>query len=169
MFSGIIENIGTVKEYKKRKDYQLVLDTDLNFKDVKKGSSVCCNGVCLTVTSKKKLSKKTRLSFDVSKETVNCTNFNQIKIGDLVNIEKSLRVGDEISGHFVFGHVDDTASLVSSIKIGGSYKLKFKISKKFKISESGRRLKKAGVPLWVSAHKYFKALAGWRPAPGVLK
>ena len=44
MFSGIIENIGTVKEYKKRKDYQLVLDTDLNFKDVKKGSSVCCNG-----------------------------------------------------------------------------------------------------------------------------
>ena len=55
MFSGIIENIGTVKEYKKRKDYQLVLDTDLNFKDVKKGSSVCCNGVCLTVTSKKKI------------------------------------------------------------------------------------------------------------------
>ena len=76
MFSGIIENIGTVKEYKKLKDYRLVLDTDLNFKDVKKGSSVCCNGVCLTVTSKKKLSKKTRLSFDVSKETVNCTNFN---------------------------------------------------------------------------------------------
>ena len=130
MFSGIIENIGTVKEYKKLKDYRLVLDTDLNFKDVKKGSSVCCNGVCLTVTSKKKLSKKTRLSFDVSKETVNCTNFNHIKIGDLVNIEKSLRVGDEISGHFVFGHVDDTASLVSSIKIGGSYELKFKISKK---------------------------------------
>ena len=116
MFSGIIENIGIVKEYKKRKDYQLVLDTDLNFKDVKKGSSVCCNGVCLTVTSKKKFSKKTRLSFDVSKETVNCTNFNHIKIGDQVNIEKSLRVGDEISGHFVFGHVDDTASLVSLIK-----------------------------------------------------
>ena len=79
------------------------------------------------------LSKSTNvlsLSFDVSKETVNCTNFNHIKIGDLVNIEKSLRVGDEISGHFVFGHVDDTASLVSSIKIGGSYELKFKISKK---------------------------------------
>ena len=55
MFSGIIENIGTVKEYKKLKDYRLVLDTDLNFKDVKKGSSVCCNGVCLTVTSKKKI------------------------------------------------------------------------------------------------------------------
>ena len=60
----------------------------------------------------------------------NYKNFNHIKIGDLVNIEKSLRVGDEISGHFVFGHVDDTASLISSLKIGGSYELKFKISRK---------------------------------------
>ena len=119
------------KSFLKHGDVTVKVDySDLNFKDVKKGSSVCCNGVCLTVTSKKKLSNKTRLSFDVSKETVNCTNFNHIKIGDLVNIEKSLRVGDEISGHFVFGHVDDTASLVSSIKIGGSYELKFKISKK---------------------------------------
>ena len=54
MFSGIIENKGTVKEFKKCKDYVLVLDTDLNFNDIKKGSSVCCNGVCLTVASKKR-------------------------------------------------------------------------------------------------------------------
>ena len=129
MFSGIIENKGIVEEFKKLNDYKLVLNTDLKFKDIKKGSSVCCNGVCLTVTSKKKLSKKTKLTFDVSNETVNCTNFNQIKSGDLINIEKSLRVGDEISGHFVFGHVDDTAILVSSKKTGGSYELKFKIPK----------------------------------------
>ena len=58
MFSGIIENRGVVREFIKLKDYRLVLDTDLNFKDIKKGSSVCCNGVCLTVTSKKRLSKK---------------------------------------------------------------------------------------------------------------
>ena len=129
MFSGIIENRGIVEEFKKLNDYRLVLNTDLKFKDIKKGSSVCCNGVCLTVTSKKKLSKKTKLTFDVSNETVNCTNFDQIKPGDLINIEKSLRVGDEISGHFVFGHVDDTAILVSSKKTGGSYELIFKISK----------------------------------------
>jgi riboflavin synthase len=129
MFSGIIENRGVVKDFKKLKDYQLVLDTDLKFKDVKIGSSVCCNGVCLTVTSKKKLSNKTKLFFDVSKETVGCTNLNQLKKGDLINIEKSLRVGDEISGHFVFGHVDETAELVSSKKIEGSYQLEFKISK----------------------------------------
>ncbi len=129
MFSGIIENKGVVKEFKKLKDYRLILDTDLNFKNIKKGSSVCCNGVCLTVTSKKRVSKKTRLTFDVSKETVDCTNFNQIKIGDVINIEMSLRVGDEISGHFVFGHVDETAALVSSKRIGASYELKFRISK----------------------------------------
>ena len=132
MFSGIIENTGIVKEFKKYKDYRLILDTDLKFKDIKKGSSVCCNGVCLTVISKKKLLKKTKLSFDVSKETVRCTNFKQLKMGDLINIEKSLRVGDEISGHFVFGHVDETAALLSSKKIAGSYELKFKISKKLK-------------------------------------
>ena len=128
MFSGIIENRGIVKEFKKLKDYHLVLDTDLKFKDIKKGSSVCSNGVCLTVTSKKNLSKSTQLSFDVSKETVSCTNFNQLKVGDLINIEKSLRIGDEISGHFVFGHVDETAELVSIKKIGGSFELKFRIS-----------------------------------------
>ena len=130
MFSGIIENKGVVREFKKYKDYRLMLDTDLNFKDIKKGSSVCCNGVCLTVTSKKKLSKITRLSFDVSIETVSCTNFNKIKKGDFVNIEKSLRVGDEISGHFVFGHIDETAKLISLKKIGGSYETKFNVSKK---------------------------------------
>ncbi len=132
MFSGIIENKGIVKDFIKRKDYQLVLDTDLNFEDIKKGSSICCNGVCLTVISKKRLAKKTKISFDVSEETVSCTNFNQIKKGDLINIEKSLRVGDEISGHFVFGHIDETAELVSIKKISGSYELIFKISKKIK-------------------------------------
>ena len=132
MFSGIIENKGVVRKFKKYNDYQLVLDTDLNFKDIKKGSSVCCNGVCLTVTSKKKLSKITKLSFDVSKETVNCTNFRQIKNGDFINVEKSLRVGDEISGHFVFGHIDETAKLISLKKIGGSYETKFKVSKKIR-------------------------------------
>ena len=129
MFSGIIENKGIVKEFKKIADYRLVVDTDLKYTDIKKGSSISCNGVYLTVTSKKRMAKKTKLIFDVSEETVKCTNFKLIKIGDLINIEKSLRVGDEISGHFVFGHVDATAPLVSLKKIGGSYKLKFQVIK----------------------------------------
>lgn len=132
MFSGIIENKGFVFKFEKHKDYRLVLDTNLKYKDIKKGSSVCCNGICLTVISKKKKKKYTQLSFDVSQETINCSNFNVIKKGDEINIEKSLRVGDEISGHFVFGHVDDTSKLISIKKVGESHEIKLEISKKIK-------------------------------------
>ncbi len=132
MFSGIIENKGFVLKFEKKKDYRLVLDTNLRYKDIKNGSSVCCNGICLTVVSKKKNKKYTQLSFDVSQETINCSNFNVIKKGDEINIEKSLRVGDEISGHFVFGHVDDTSKLISVKKIGDSHEIRLEISKKIK-------------------------------------
>ena len=132
MFSGIIENKGFVFKFEKQKDFRLVLDTNLKYKDIKKGSSVCCNGICLTVISKKKKKKYTQLSFDVSQETFNCSNFNVIKKGDEINIEKSLRVGDEISGHFVFGHVDDTSKLISIKKVGDSHEIKLEISKKIK-------------------------------------
>ena len=132
MFSGIIENKGFVFKFEKQKDFRLVLDTNLKYKDIKKGSSVCCNGICLTVISKKKKKKYTQLSFDVSQETINCSNLNVIKIGDEINIEKSLRVGDEISGHFVFGHVDDTSKLISIKKVGDSHEIKLEISKKIK-------------------------------------
>ena len=132
MFSGIIENKGFVFKFEKQKDFRLVLDTNLKYKEIKKGSSVCCNGICLTVISKKKKKKYTQLSFDVSQETINCSNFNVIKKGDEINIEKSLRVGDEISGNFVFGHVDDTSKLISIKKIGDSHEIKLEISKKIK-------------------------------------
>ena len=132
MFSGIIENKGFVLKFEKQKDFRLVLDTNLKYKEIKKGSSVCCNGICLTVISKKKKKKYTQLSFDVSQETINCSNFNVIKKGDEINIEKSLRVGDEISGHFVFGHVDDTSKLISIKKVGDSHEIKLEISKKIK-------------------------------------
>ena len=132
MFSGIIENKGFVFKFEKHEDYRLLLDTNLKYKDIKKGSSVCCNGICLTVISKKKKKKFTQLSFDVSQETINCSNFNVIKKGDEINIEKSLRIGDEISGHFVFGHVDDTSKLISIKKVGDSHEIKLEISKKIK-------------------------------------
>ncbi len=132
MFSGIIENKGKVTKFEKIYDYHLILETDLKFHEIKKGSSVSCNGVCLTVVKKRKLRNKTELHFDVSDETVNCSNFDQVKLGDIINLEKSLRIGDEISGHFVFGHVDDTCALLSIKKIGDSHELRFKVSKKLR-------------------------------------
>ena len=130
MFSGIIENQGIVKQFKKQGDYRLIVDTNLKTSDVKKGSSICCNGVCLTVVTKQKTKKFLRLFFDVSDETVNCSNFNKIKVGDHLNIEKSLRVGDEISGHFVFGHVDATIPLLAVKKVGDSHEITLKVTRK---------------------------------------
>ena len=78
---------------------------------------------------KKKI--ETTLLFDVSDETVSKTNFNNWKIGDLINLEKSLKVGDEIGGHFVYGHVDTTAKVKEIKKINGSFKVVFLVNKKF--------------------------------------
>ena len=132
MFTGIIDHNGEIiKITKKRnKDISIFVLTRFKPKDIKLGSSICCNGVCLTVCKIKKLKNKLELSFDVSNETINCTNFSKLKIGSKINLEKSLRMGDEISGHFVFGHVDGVSKLLTIKRIKGSHQLKFSKSKK---------------------------------------
>ena len=132
MFTGIIDHNGEIiKITKKRnKDISIFVSTRFKPKDIKLGSSICCNGVCLTVCKIKKLKNKLELSFDVSNETINCTNFSKLKIGSKINLEKSLRMGDEISGHFVFGHVDEVSKLLTIKRIKGSHQLKFSKSKK---------------------------------------
>ena len=132
MFSGIIEQVGSVKKFEDRGDKKLIIQTSFLKKNLKIGSSVCCNGVCLTVNKMKKNKNSLDLSFDVSKETINCTNFGNLKVGSLVNLEKSLRVGDEISGHFVFGHIDTIATLKTMEKIGKSYVLGFSLPRDIK-------------------------------------
>ena len=132
MFTGIIDHNGEIiKITKKRnKDISIFVLTKFKPKNIKLGSSICCNGVCLTVCKIKKLKNKLELSFDVSNETINCTNFSKLKIGSKINLEKSLRMGDEISGHFVFGHVDEVSKLLTIKRIKGSHQLKFSKSKK---------------------------------------
>ena len=132
MFTGITDHNGEIiKITKKRnKDISIFVLTRFKPKDIKLGSSICCNGVCLTVCKIKKLKNKLELSFDVSNETINCTNFSKLKIGSKINLEKSLRMGDEISGHFVFGHVDEVSKLLTIKRIKGSHQLKFSKSKK---------------------------------------
>ena len=132
MFSGIIENFGKVKEFKKKGDYLLRLSTNFRIKDIKKGSSISCNGVCLTAHTIKKNGRFVDIDFDVSQETINCTNLSDLKKGSIVNLEKSLRVGDEISGHFVFGHVDSTSKILKINQINNSYQVVFKITKNIK-------------------------------------
>ena len=129
MFNGIIKNTGTVEEIKiSNKDCKIVLISKLKFSKKEIGDSVCCSGACLT------LSKiyNNKLFFYVSKETLKRTNFSYLKKNSRVNIEKSLKFGARISGHFVQGHVDTTARIAYIKHIGKSWLIRFNINKKFK-------------------------------------
>ena len=132
MFSGIIENFGKVKKFEKKGNYLLRLSTNFKNKDIKKGSSISCNGVCLTAHTIKKNDRFVDIDFDVSKETIKCTNLSNLKKGSIVNLEKSLRIGDEISGHFVFGHVDCTTEILKINEVSKSYEVILALTKETK-------------------------------------
>ena len=134
MFSGIIQAHGKISKLSKSKDF-LSIEIQSNLKGYKIGSSICCSGICLTVTS---LSKN-KFSADISKETLEKTNAKFWKKGTLLNLENSMKIGDEVSGHFVFGHVDTTGRLLDIQQFGKSWSLsiEFPISIKKYIAEKG--------------------------------
>ena len=106
MFTGIVEGIGKVKKISKitknRSAIQMIVDLGKHSKGLKAGQSVALNGVCLTVT---KLSKD-GCTFEMIEETTKKTDLGNLKPGGIVNIERSLKAGDRLEGHFVLGHVD---------------------------------------------------------------
>ena len=106
MFTGIIEGIGKIekisKNTKNRSAIQMTVNLGKYAKGLKIGQSVSLNGVCLTAT---KLTKSNCI-FEMIEETTNKTDLGNLKPGDIVNIERSLRTGDRLEGHFVLGHVD---------------------------------------------------------------
>jgi riboflavin synthase len=129
MFNGIILNTGTILKIIKNKNYsEVVLKTNLKFKKSEIGSSLCCNGTCLTITK----INNNNVSFYLSIETLRRTNFSSGKIGDLVNIEKSLTYGNKISGHYVQGHIDTTGFVSNITVIDKTWIISFKISKNYK-------------------------------------
>ena len=128
MFNGIIQHTGKVSVLNDcYKGIELSIKSDIKFKKNEKGSSVSCDGVCLTLESfKNNISK-----FYISKETINKTKFKSIKIGDTINLEKPLVFNDKVSGHYVQGHID-TISIVNRIKkIGKTTIIDFILKKKF--------------------------------------
>ncbi len=135
MFTGIVSHIGEVKKITHPDDWELLVDvindndqdSGFNINSITIGASISCSGICLTL---KNISNNT-LFFDVSDETREKTNFSTWKVGSLINLEKSLKVGDELGGHFVYGHVDTTAVISSIKKINGSYKITFSINRDF--------------------------------------
>ncbi len=128
MFTGIIQDLGTIKT-KEEGLYQIFTNLDLS--KCKEGSSISCNGVCLT--AKNITQKENKLfSFEVNlgEETLKRTNLaNSILKNEKINLEKSLEIGDEISGHFVYGHVDAITNVSEILELENSWEYHFE--KKF--------------------------------------
>ena len=109
MFTGIITDIGTIRSVKQRGDLRIEIATGYDMTSVDMGASIACDGVCLTVV------EKTSDSFcvDVSAESAGLTNIFEWKTDRPVNLERALKVGDELGGHIVSGHVDGVAEIVA--------------------------------------------------------
>ncbi len=124
MFSGIIQNLGKVVNFSYG---ELEISTSLNLSDFKVGSSICCNGVCLTATEITLNYKEYHFKVNVGEETQQRTTFspNLINYSNFINLEKSLKVGDEISGHFVYGHIDRTSKLIKINYLKNSWEFIF--------------------------------------------
>ena len=125
MFSGIVQEAGKVIEFVKEKDiYNLSIECSSEFiSDLKKGASISVDGVCLTVKDE----NPEILRFDLVEETIKRTNFQNIKTGDNVNLERSLKMGDEIGGHPVSGHIHGTSKVISIDKRDQSWDVKFSV------------------------------------------
>jgi riboflavin synthase len=127
MFTGIVEGTGRVKSIAKSKkgaDTFLRIGLGKLSRGLKKGDSVCVSGTCLTVT---KLSRADA-DFEMVAETTRKTSLGDLRPGDRVNIERSLRVGDRLEGHFVLGHVDGTGIIDDIIKAQSETKVWIKLN-----------------------------------------
>ena len=128
MFNGIIYQQGTVSKFSKlNSGTKIFIKSKLKLDKKDIGSSIACDGVCLTLVSK----RKDLLEFYLSKESINKSKFKYLKIGQKINLELPLKYGQDISGHICQGHVDCTSLLKKIKKVGKSIVLEFKIENKF--------------------------------------
>ena len=123
MFTGIITDIGTVKAVAHRGDLRLTIATGYDTAGLAIGASVACSGVCLTVVAK----AAGEFSVDVSGETQSCTARGQWTAGRRLNLERALKVGDELGGHIVTGHVDAVGQVISVEPVGDSTRITIQV------------------------------------------
>ena len=152
MFNGIIYNTGKVEIIEKnRNSIFLGIRSNLRLNNKDLGTSISCNGVCLTLTK----IKKGLIFFYISKETIKRSNFKSIKVGQIINLEKSLRYGQKISGHFTQGHVDTTGKVKKINLIDKSWDLILEVQSKsfLKYLEEKASISVNGVSLTISKVK----------------
>lgn len=123
MFTGIITDIGTITQVEERGDLRVTVQTGYDTSGIAIGASVANSGVCLTVVSK----TDTSLTFDVSAETLRCTASGMWREGARLNLERALKVGDELGGHIVTGHVDAVGRITDITPEGDSKRFTFQM------------------------------------------
>ncbi|KKN60264.1 hypothetical protein LCGC14_0533870 [marine sediment metagenome] len=126
MFSGIVEAFGEVTQINRGKDSSNITLKSSLAKDLKQGSSIAVNGVCLTVVSL----GGDRFSLDVMPETVSKTDIGDLEQGQKVNLERPLAADGRFEGHIVQGHVDDVGIIVEKIEVENAHEIRIKTSKK---------------------------------------
>jgi riboflavin synthase len=124
MFTGIIQSTGIIENINYENNIYII-KTMLGMNDCQIGSSVSCDGVCLTAKSIKEINSEYFFEVNIGEETIKRSNLSNWKVGEVINIEKSLRVGDEIAGHFVYGHVDSVIDLIGINKLRNSWEFEF--------------------------------------------
>jgi riboflavin synthase len=122
MFTGIITNIGTIIKAEKTGDLRLEIASDFPLETIKLGDSIACNGVCLTVVDYSTINQQPATVFAVqlSAETIACSAPNFWQVGNRINLERALKIGDTLDGHLVSGHVDGFATIQTIEKFADS-------------------------------------------------
>ena len=123
MFTGIVTDVGTVRSAEQRGDLRLVIGTGYDMDTVELGASIACSGACLTVVDK----GDDWFAVDVSGETVSKTAADHWNEGARLNLERSLRIGDEIGGHIVTGHVDAVGEVLEVVPEGDSKRVRISV------------------------------------------
>lgn len=121
MFTGIITDIGTIRSIEQRGDTRMLIGTAFDLSTVEIGASIACSGVCLTVVDK----GPDWFAVDASGETLSRTALGNWRPGTPINLERALKVGDELGGHIVTGHVDGVGRIVGITPDGASRRIQF--------------------------------------------
>jgi riboflavin synthase len=128
MFTGIVSAIGTVREARQQGDLRAVIACSYDPDRIAIGASIACSGVCLTVVERGGRAGDAWFAVDVSAETVACSVPGMWQTGQLLNLEQAMRLGDELGGHIVTGHVDGVGDVLSISAAGDSQRLEIATS-----------------------------------------
>lgn len=128
MFTGIVTDFGRVRAVKKTGDTRFEFDTAYDTAEIEIGASICCSGACMTVIDK----GPGWFAISASDESLSCTTMGDWREGSPVNFERSLRMGDEMGGHIVSGHVDGVGEVVAVTPENESVRLQFRVPDQMK-------------------------------------